>query len=221
MFEVKMKGKVKMKEKYDGIIFDLDGTIWNTTDIVAEDWQRVIDSHKEINTEITLKDIQGVMGLQIHEIGEKLFPEVEPDIRKKILKECCQSDNEYLKVHGGKLYDGVVETIKRLSSVTKLFIVSNCTEGYIEAFLEGHGMQDYFTDFENPGRTGLTKGENIRLIIERNCLKNAIYIGDTEGDRKAAKAAGIPFVYASYGFGDVKEYLYKIDSFNQLEDICM
>nr|WP_318010951.1 hypothetical protein [Clostridium estertheticum] len=62
----------------------------------------------------------------------------------------------------------------------------------------------------------MTKGENINLIIEKNSLINPIYIGDTEGDLKSARFAGIPFIYARYGFGEVKEYDYVIDSFDEL-----
>ena len=47
-------------------------------------------------------------------------------------------------------------------------------------------------------------------------MKNPIYIGDTEGDMKAAKIADIPFVYAKYGFGSVLNYDYSINSFDEL-----
>ena len=83
-------------------------------------------------------------------------------------------------------------------------------------FLKYHQLGKYFLDFENPGRTGLTKGENIKLIIERNRLNNPVYVGDTEGDLKAARLAGIPFIYASYGFGEVSEYDYYIKALDEL-----
>ncbi len=71
-------------------------------------------------------------------------------------------------------------------------------------------------DFENPGRTGLSKGENIKMLIERTNLSNPIYVGDTEGDYNAAQNAGIPFVYAKYGFGQVSEYDEVIKTFDDL-----
>lgn len=71
-------------------------------------------------------------------------------------------------------------------------------------------------DYENPGRTGLSKGENINLIIRRNNLTAPIYVGDTEGDLNAARYAGIPFVYAKYGFGQVSEYDWVIEKFDDL-----
>lgn len=42
---------------------------------------------------------------------------------------------------------------------------------------------------------------NIKILMERNNIKTAVYIGDTEGDETAARFAGIPFIYAEYGFG--------------------
>ncbi|WP_370314204.1 HAD family hydrolase [Guptibacillus hwajinpoensis] len=54
------------------------------------------------------------------------------------------------------------------------------------------------------------------MIIERNNLTNPIYIGDTEGDLKASRYAGIPFVYAKYGFGEVSEYDEVINRFEEL-----
>jgi len=53
-------------------------------------------------------------------------------------------------------------------------------------------------------------------IIERNQLKNAIYVGDTLGDAKSAIDANIPFIFARYGFGDVEKYDFVIDAFNEM-----
>ncbi len=84
-------------------------------------------------------------------------------------------------------------------------VVSNCGLGYIEAFFSGNQTGGYFDDYENAVRTGKTKGENIRLVMERNGIERAIYVGDTMGDCEAARAAGIPFLHAAYGFGSVPD----------------
>ena len=55
--------------------------------------------------------------------------------------------------------------------------------------------------------------------MERNNIKSAVYVGDTMGDKEAAKDANIPFIYAAYGFGDVDNYDYRIDSITDLENI--
>ncbi|MGD6958423.1 HAD family hydrolase [Rossellomorea aquimaris] len=200
----------------DSIIFDLDGTLWDPIESVLEAWNNVINEHTQLKEGITRKHLEGTMGLQMKEIGKKLFPELNEEEREQLLKDLSRHEIPHLSKHGGSLYNHVEEVIVKLSKKYKLFIVSNCQDGYIEAFYDYHGLDKHFIDYENPGRTGLSKGENIKLIIERNHLDDPVYVGDTEGDQKAAKEAGIPFIYARYGFGEAEEYTQVIDSFDEL-----
>ncbi|WP_339310246.1 HAD hydrolase-like protein [Paenibacillus sp. FSL M7-0896] len=203
----------------DSIIFDLDGTLWDPTETVVGGWNQVISSYKGAAKEVTIDNLQGIMGLPVPEVGRRLFPDADEEIRQKIMDECCDMECLVLSQHGGRLYARVEEVLWALSAKYKLFIVSNCQAGYIEAFYEYHQLQKYFTDYENPGRTGLSKGENIRLVMDRNHLMSPVYVGDIEGDRKAAGFAGIPFVYASYGFGEVSSYDYVIDRLDGLLEL--
>lgn len=200
----------------DGIIFDMDGTLWNSIKGICGTWKEVLSDYPQIKKEVTYEDMVSCMGLQIRDIGRKLFPEVDEKLSTHLMYECCEREQVYLAKHGGVLYPDIEEVLSKLSKKYKLFIVSNCYQGYIDAFFTAHKLKKYFTDSESAGRTGLTKGENNKLIIKRNNLKNAVYVGDTRGDREAARVAGIPFVFAKYGFGDVKDYDYAIDSFKDL-----
>ncbi|MGL4344991.1 MAG: HAD family hydrolase [Cellulosilyticaceae bacterium] len=202
--------------KYDSIIFDLDGTLWDSIDSILHAWNRVATKHQGLMRDLTRSDIAGIMGLQVHQIGEKLFPHLDEQKQMEIIHECCDVQCDDLRQCGGRLYEGLEETLKQLAEHHKLFIVSNCQNGYIEAFYHYHGLGKYFTDFEHPGRTGLSKGENIASVIKKYDLKAPIYVGDTEGDLKGARFAQIPFVYASYGFGKVKDYDYKIEKVSDL-----
>ncbi|AIQ30602.1 HAD family hydrolase [Paenibacillus sp. FSL P4-0081] len=195
----------------DSIIFDLDGTLWDSSDVVVAGWNSVLSNYQGVVNGVTKEDLQGIMGLQVDEAGRKLFPNIDEDTRQRILRECCEVECLSLAKQGGRLYEGLEEVLRALSAKYKLFIVSNCQAGYIEAFYEYHQLQKYFIDYENPGRTGLSKVENIKLVMERNHLSSPVYVGDTEGDRRAAGITGIPFVYASYGFGEVSSYDYVID----------
>jgi phosphoglycolate phosphatase len=183
--------------KKDSIIFDLDGTLWDSTSSVIDSWNKTLDKYDEVKNRLTVDDMKEVMGLVISDIAKIFFPYLEETKR-------------------ALLYDKLEETLEELSKKYKLFIVSNCQCGYIESFFESHKLNDYFVDYECSGKTGLTKGENIKLIIKRNNLVKPVYVGDTERDLKAARFAGIPFIYARYGFGEVKEYDYVIDSFDEL-----
>ncbi|MDM5206517.1 HAD family hydrolase [Cytobacillus kochii] len=200
----------------DSLIFDLDGTLWDSRKTVADSWNIVIRKDAEVKKELTVADLKATMGLRMHEIMERLFPYLSREKRESLLEELSKEELGHIRNYGGTLYPKVEETLSELAKTYQLFIVSNCQEGYIEAFYEAHGLEKYFQDFENPGRTGLSKGENIQLIIKRNNLQSPIYIGDTDGDREAAKYAGIPFVYASYGFGEVIDKDHIIEQFQDL-----
>ncbi|WP_422124413.1 HAD family hydrolase [Planococcus sp. X10-3] len=198
----------------DSIIFDLDGTIWDPVDTVLAAWNSILKKH-EI-AELSRKDLEKTMGLQMDEISRQLFPDMNDAQRQKLIAECTQLENASLEKQGGRLYGDADRVFKELFKKYKLYIVSNCQDGYIEAFYKYHNLEKYIEDYENPGRTGLSKGENINLVIKRNHLSAPVYIGDTEGDLKAARFAGIPFVYAKYGFGQVSGFEKAVDSFEDL-----
>lgn len=198
----------------DSIIFDLDGTIWDPVDTVLDAWNSIIKREKM--NELTRQELEATMGLQMNEVALKLFPNASGDQRQELVKECCDLETAYLEEQGGRLYENAEKVLRELSQNYKLYIVSNCQDGYIEVFYKYHQLEKYFLDFENPGRTSLSKGENIKLVMERNNLVRPVYVGDTEGDLTAAKFAGIPFIYAKYGFGKASEYDEAIDSFEDL-----
>ena len=205
--------------RYEGIIFDLDGTLWDSTKEICCTWKQVLSQYPEIKTDITLENLYSCMGLQMEEIAARLFPNLDKKMQLKLLQECCELENIYLAEHGGTLYPQLEATIAKLAENHKLFIVSNCQDGYIQSFFTAHNLKKYFVDFESAGKTGLSKGENNKLIIERNQLESAIYVGDTLGDSNSAIDANIPFIYARYGFGNLDKFDYVIDNFSELLNI--
>lgn len=202
--------------KMDSIIFDLDGTLWDSTGSIIDSWNETISNYDEVKNKLTVEDMKSIMGLVVKDIAFKFFPYLEEEKRLQIIMECCKNECIHLEKNGGILYDGLEETLKSLARRYKLFIVSNCQCGYIESFFKAHGLNKYFSDYESAGRTGMTKGENIKLVMERNNLKSPAYVGDTQGDMKAARFAGIPFIHARYGFGEVEECDHEIGSFEEL-----
>lgn len=204
----------------DSIIFDLDGTLWDATDGAAVIWNEVAGKYTEVTDIISADRLKALYGLPLEEIAVKLLPSVSRDTAIKIMRESTIKQCPYLEKTGGILFTGLEDTLIKLKEKYRLFIVSNCEEGYIQCFLKAHRLDQYFEDFEYPGRSGVLKADNIRLIMNRNQLLNPVYVGDTIGDAAASKKAGIPFIYARYGFGSVEDYDYVIDSFPELLNIC-
>lgn len=215
-----------MKEqKAEAILFDLDGTMWNAVGGILLTWNKVVANHPECRKEpISEEELSGCLGLPMTAIAERLFPKTTPKEQQTLMDECCELENAYLSEHGGILYPKLEETLLALKKDYRLFVVSNCQKGYIESFIKAHRLERCFDDIECWGNNLLSKGENNKLIMKRNNVTRAVYVGDTTGDEESARAAGIPFVFAEYGFGEAKAPDYVITEFAELpkimEEIC-
>lgn len=206
--------------KPDSIILDIDGTLWNSTPIVAEAWNEIVASRKDVSVTFTAQWLTQLFGKTLDTIADLVFPFLDPEDRYALIKLCCQREHEYIRASKKDiLYPGVADTVRTLSKDCPLFIVSNCQAGYIELFLEKTGLGPCITDFECPGYTGLGKGENIRLVVRRNHLQSPVYVGDTKGDHEASVSAGVPFCHAAYGFGKTEQPDYTIRQFSDLLSI--
>lgn len=190
---------------FDGILFDLDGTLWDACPQLAVSWNQALEAHKVPREPLTVQDIRDCMGLLLNDIAEKLLPMLPREEQDVVIHDCVRRELVYLARHGGSLFPQEEETLAALAARCPLFVVSNCEEGYIEAFYQGTGLGRYFTDYESAGHTGLPKSENIRLVARRNGLKNPVYVGDTALDCSSAREAGVPFLHAAYGFGKVPD----------------
>ena len=156
---------------FDSIIFDLDGTLWDSTVPICESWNVVLKRHAEIKRPpVTINELGECMGLPMYDIAAKLFPLESKEVQTAIMDELCAYENEYLSEHGARLFDGLENVLSLLSKRYRLFIVSNCQDGYIEAFLKAHRLAKYFDDTECWGRTRTCKGESNKILIKRNNL---------------------------------------------------
>jgi len=185
----------------DSIVFDLDGTLWDTTPACAVAWNNVLARHAITYREIFPEDVQKVTGRPHEECIRVTFADLPAEQVDLLVAGTAIEDNLEIARMGGELYPGVVEGLHALRERYPLFIVSNCQAGYIENFLALSGLGELFTDFECIGNTGQRKPENLRRVIERNGLRNPVMVGDTTGDEEAARLCGVPFAFVSYGFG--------------------
>lgn len=207
------------KRMKKGIIFDMDGTLWDSSENVAKSWDEVVRKEKNGLRRITKEDVQSVMGLTMTDIAKRLFPMLEEEEAFALTDRCGEVENAYLRRCGGILYPHVEDTLKLLSARYPLYIVSNCQKGYIEAFLDYYQFWKYVQDIECFGNNNMGKAYNIRLVVKRNHLDHAVYVGDIQGDYRASKEAGVDFVHAAYGFGSVDENVPAVLEFAGLPDV--
>lgn len=203
----------------DGIIFDIDGTLWDSSRPVLDAWNKVITDTTGPDRQISSDFLSGLFGLPMDKIAEALFPDSSPDEQLRLGKLCFDYENKYLETHPGILYPGVKEAVPALAAKYNLFIVSNCQCGYIDVFLKTSGLAPFIQDTLCYGDTKTSKGQTIRTLMRKNNLKNVVYIGDTQGDANACKEADIPFIFVTYGFGEVPEASVRINNLTELENI--
>lgn len=191
----------------DGIIFDVDGTLWDARKQVGEAWFEVKYQMTGETTDWSFEKLSSLFGKEMRAICFELFPNYPEEQALAYGEECFEGELKLLRQNPGVIFDGVREMLDELRKTYPLYIVSNCQCGYIDVMLDTGNLRDCFDDFLCYGDTLTSKGKTIRTLMARNGLKNVVYIGDTQGDADACAEAEVPFLFAGYGFGTVdREY---------------
>ena len=205
---------------FDSIIFDLDGTLWDSTANVALAWQTAKEQVDYVKDDITQQTVRSITGMAYDAIFEKLYPYLDTPTRDSFKALCAKHELDTLHQLGGAHYPKLEETLTYLKSKYRLFIVSNCQSGYIEIFLKHDGMAPFFEAHQCYGTKGQPKFQNIKDIVADYDLQAPVYVGDTTGDRDSAAKAGVPFIFAAYGFGQVEDgFVARIEQFEDLKNI--
>lgn len=200
------------------ILFDLDGTLWNALDTITEAWNKAMKEHN-LKYSFSLETMKSFMGLTPKETAPLAFKDVDLNKGLEYFVLCLNEEIKYLRVHPGKLYEDEEEVLKELSKHYPLFIVSNSDKGYIEDYLNAYDFNKYFKDHVCAGDTDLEKWQNILYIKNKYQLEEIIYVGDTKKDLNESIKAGVKFIHASYGFGEIEEEVLKISKLRELPDL--
>lgn len=208
-------------KKLDGIIFDIDGTIWDSRDVVAIAWQEAIKAHTDLPADFDGPAIGKHFGKPMKDIFKALYPGITDRQIDEMTPYLYDYEHRYLQKLKPQPYPGVEDTLKRLQRDYSLYIVTNGQKGYTEAMFGATGLCSYFRGWLSYGDTMAPKEITIQKLMERYSIKAACYVGDTEGDFCASRKAGIPFIYCSYGLGEVDNAEHEIADIRELpEAVC-
>lgn len=206
--------------KFESLIFDIDGTLWDSRAIIAEGYNEVLTAAGYPELCVNAEDLKKLFGKTMSEIADILLAKVPVEQRYPLMERCIDvGDGKLLDDPCDIGYPGVVETLEELAKRYRLFIVSNSQAGYPQTTMEKLGISHLIEGHLCFGDTGTDKGTTIRILMEKHGIQSAVYIGDTQGDYEASCNAGLPFVWVTYGFGVPEGYSYKADSFPELADI--
>ena len=189
--------------RYESIIFDIDGTLWDSRALIAEGYNIQLRKeglhHLQTNADVLLQ----LFGRTMSDIADHLFPEFPPEERYALMDRCIASEDAYLEQHPCDTiaYPDILATMEKLAKNHRLFIVSNGQKGYPQLAARKLGVAHLIEGYLSYGDTGTHKGETIRILMKNHNITDAVYVGDTQGDYEATVDAGIDFIWADYGFG--------------------
>lgn len=202
---------------YESLIFDIDGTLWDSRALVAEGYNLQLKDEGLEHLFVNAQQLKALFGKVMTEIADVIFAEIPLPERYALMERCMARENRYLQENPCAIgYPGVKETLIRLAESHRLFIVSNSQRGYPELCIRKLGLGSCITACLCFGDTGTSKGKTIRALMQRHNIRSCAYIGDTQGDYEATLEAGIPFIWASYGFGVPEGYGAKIERISDL-----
>ena len=205
---------------YESLIFDIDGTLWDSRGLVAEGYNIQLKAEGLEHLYVNAEMFKPLFGKVMTEIADVIFTTIPAPERYALMERCMDTENRYLAENECRIgYPGVKETMEMLSKKYRLFIVSNSQCGYPELCMEKLGLTPYIEGHLCFGDTGTSKGKTIRRLMEKHNITSCAYIGDTQGDYEATVEADVPFIWCTYGFGAPEGCAAKIDSFAQLLEL--
>ncbi|MDD4778092.1 MAG: HAD hydrolase-like protein [Fermentimonas sp.] len=205
------------EEKPDGLILDMDGTLWDNVDTYAKAWTEGFKKCGENNT-ISREDIIGLMGKEARVMLNTLIPEWTDEMHDTLFEAVIDSYQELVPTMKPVIYEGVIEGMERLAKDYKLFLLSNCEKDGLVNFMNHTKTNHLIIDYMEHGMNLKPKHHNMQLLIDKHDLKSPVYVGDTDSDSVESAKAGVPFVFMTYGFGNTENYSLKFDTFNDLTE---
>ena len=202
---------------YESLIFDIDGTLWDSRALVAEGYNEQLRKEGLDHLCVDAERLKTLFGKVMTEIADALFESLPQEDRYPLLERCMENENRHLAedpCHIG--YPLVKETLTELAKKHRLFIVSNSQSGYPQLCISKLGLDELIQGHLCFGDTGTSKGQTILRLMREHNITSCAYIGDTQGDLEACREAGVPFIFAEYGLGQADSYDAKIETFAQL-----
>lgn len=197
-----------MERKISTIVFDLDGTLLNTLEDLADSTNYALRQYGF--AERTLEEIRAFVGNGVRKLIERALPEGAENPLFNSVFSCFKSYYVDHCMEKTGLYAGIPEMLHELKSAGyHLAIVSNKLQSGVDELYE-----HYFSDTvevavgERPELNRKPAPDMVLLALEKLGVSTdeAVYVGDSDVDVATARNSGLPCISVLWGFRD-KEFL--------------
>ena len=194
-------------KKYDTVIFDLDGTLLNTLEDLADAVNFVMRANEY--PERTIEEVRCFVGNGIRRLMELAVPEgVSGEIFENVFEQFKSYYTDHCQIKT-RAYDGIMELLEKLyTDGVSMAIVSNknhaavceLNEIYFKKYIEvAIGQKDGIRKKPAPDTV-------LQALKELGKEKeSAIYVGDSEVDFLTAQNTGMDCVLVTWGFRTTEE----------------
>ena len=193
-----------MKKKFDAVIFDLDGTLLDTLDDLADSVnEMLLGRGYKLRT---VEEVRDLVGNGASRLIELCVPDGKdnPEFEKCLL----EFKDQYKKNMHNKTtpYTGIPELLSELADLgIKMAVVSNKGDSAVKKMRER-----YFDQFikvavgESDKLRKKPAPDSVYVALEQMdaVLGHTLYVGDSEVDVQTARNAGLPCVAVTWGFRD-------------------
>ena len=179
------------------VLFDFDGTLVNTNDVIIASWQHTYMHYR--GREESIEIITSCFGEPLLITMEREFPGVDPQESAEVYR-TYQQQNAHLLV---KIFPGIVDLLKALKEAGyRMGIVTSRTRESALRYMDMFGITEYFEAMVTCDDTTVHKPnpEPILLGLEKMGITKgeAIMIGDSPFDIKCANNAGVKSVMVDW-----------------------
>ena len=187
--------------KYKAVLFDLDGTLLDTTEGVVDAVKRTIEHHAfQMPDEDTLKSF---VGPPMQKSMSEMF-DLDEETALRLANEFRENYRKYSLLQA-QLYEGILLLLEQMREQGyKLAVATNKSHQNAMDILEKFGVMEYCDYAQGSDLDGrLSKKDIIEMCINvLGCSKReTVLIGDSLFDLEGAEQAGIDFIAVTYGFG--------------------
>ena len=195
-----------MSRRYDTVIFDLDGTLLNTLEDLADGVNAALKHFGR--PERTLDEVRQFVGNGVLNLMDRAVPEGK---EAKDFQAIYKWFKAYYAAHSEvktRAYDGIPELLKQLQAEHfKMAIVSNKFHDAVCQLSRcyfGELLPVSIGENEAAGIRKKPAPDTVFTALERlgSTVEHAVYIGDSEVDFQTAQNAGVDVIMVGWGFRD-------------------
>lgn len=197
--------------KYKLAIFDMDGTILNTLEDLADSMNYALVQHDM--PQRTIDEVRRFVGNGIRKLVERAVP---TGTEAAQVDEVFETFTAYYKEHCAiktRPYEGIPEVLKQLRDIgVKTAVVSNKADFAVQSLCEDYfpGLFDFAVG-DKEGQRRKPAPDSVNAVLDKFGMdkSQAVYIGDSDVDYETSQNADMDVIMVGWGFRDEEFILSK------------